>query len=175
MDGVLADFETGFLEIWQTQYPERSFIPIHERKTFFIAEQYPLEFKAHVYSVFTSQFFYRKLKPIPGGREALLEMKKLGLEVVICTSPLTEYTYCVPEKYEWIEEHLGKAWVDKIVITKDKTLVKGDFLIDDKPEITGSDTPQWEHILYDQPYNRHLSLQRRLTWDNWKSIILPKT
>ncbi len=172
MDGVLADFETAFLETWQTQHPEKSFVPIKERQTFYIDEQYPAEFKSHIFKIFTAQYFYRNLKPIAGGREALHEMEKSGLEVFICTSPLNDYKYCVPEKYEWVEEHLGKKWVQKIVLTRDKTLVRGDYLIDDKPKIEGHYTPEWEHVLYDQPYNRSIISRKRLTWSNWQTVLL---
>lgn len=172
MDGVLADFETAFLENWLAQHPEKSFVPIEDRQTFYIDEEYPAEFKPYLYKIFTAQYYYRNLKPIAGGREALHEMEKLGLEVIICTSPLSDYKYCVPEKYEWVEEHLGRDWVKKIVLTRDKTLVKGDFLIDDKPEISGRDTPEWEHVLYDQPYNRRVSSRKRLTWSNWQAVLL---
>ena len=38
----------------------------------------------------------------------------------------------------------------------DKTLVRGDVLIDDKPHVTGSNAPTWQHLLYDAPYNRDI-------------------
>ena len=40
-------------------------------------------------------------------------------------------------QFAWIEEHLGEDWLDKIIITKDKTVVNGHVLIDDRPNIKG--------------------------------------
>ena len=95
----------------------------------------------------------------------------MGHQVFLCTSPLSEYQNCVLEKYEWVDEHLGPEWVDQIVLTRDKTIVYGDVLIDDRPQIDGAATPTWEHILYDQPYNRTETSKRRLTWANWRSVL----
>ena len=45
-------------------------------------------------------------------------------------------------------------------------------LIDNKPVITGVEAhPEWEHILYDRPYNREVN-KRRITWENWRDILL---
>ena len=106
-----------------------------------------------------------------GGKEALTEMKEKGHIVFLCTSPLTEYTNCILEKYQWVDEHLGFDWTKKIIITKDKTLVRGDYLIDDNPNPKGALAPAWEHIIYDFPYNREIKDKRRLTWENWKEVL----
>ncbi len=99
------------------------------------------------------------------------EMLRLGFDVWICTTPILAYHNCVLEKYEWVEEHLGSDWTPRIILTRDKTIVSGHFLIDDKPEIEGAAVPSWEHIVYDQPYNRTITRQRRITWRNWKSFL----
>ena len=72
---------------------------------------------------------------------------------------------------KWVERVLGTAWVSQVILTKDKTVIKGDFLIDDKPVITrAQDPPDWEHILYDRPYNRGIK-RKRITWENWRDIL----
>ena len=88
----------------------------------------------------------------------------------VCTAPLTQYRYCVPEKYEWVERHLGADFIRNVVIAKDKTLVRGDVLIDDRPEITGHLAPAWRPLVYDQPYNRARG-GPRMTWANWREAI----
>jgi len=171
MDGVLSDFDGAFLNCWRELHPEKFFIPIEERTTFYVKEQYPDELKPLVSEIVWKPNFFRDMPPVNGGKEALTEMEKMGFEVFICTSPLSTYRNCVLEKFEWVEKHLGAKWVNRIILTKDKTLVKADYIIDDKPEITGvENTPSWEHILYDCPYNRGIN-KRRITWKNWKSIL----
>ncbi|MBU0906583.1 MAG: hypothetical protein KKE05_00330 [Nanoarchaeota archaeon] len=100
-------------------------------------------------------------------------MAEMGHEVFICTSPSVTSSTCIQNKFDWVERYLGKEWKHKIVLTKDKTVVNGDILIDDKPRVDGVDgRPSWEHVLYDQPYNRWLKMVKRITWGNWKEVLL---
>lgn len=171
MDGVIADFDGEFLKRWRERHPDKFFIPLEERTTFYVKDQYPEELKPLVAEILLEPGFFREIMPMDGAREALLEMERLGLELFICSSPLSAYRNCVLEKYEWVEKFLGADWVKRLILTKDKTLVKADYLIDDKPEITGAETvPAWEHILYDRPYNRGAN-RKRLTWANWKEVL----
>jgi len=134
-------------------------------------EQYPQEVWDLVKEVYNSPGFIRSLPVVQGSIEAIKELSSRGYEVFICSAPLSNYENCVLEKHEWIEEHLGREWTRKLILTRDKTLVKGKLLIDDRPEIKGAATPEWEHILYDRPYNRNIKDKRRLTWGNWKEVL----
>lgn len=171
-DGPLADFEQGFLDIWRNKHPQEIFITIEQRTTFYMRDQYPRELRTHVDKIYSSSGFYENLPPVTGAVEALNQMLAQGIEVRICTSPLTRYEHCVLEKYRWVERHLGYDFTKRIIMTKDKTLVRGDFLIDDNPAINGIETPQWEHIIYDYAFNRNIVDKRRLTWQNWQQILL---
>ncbi|MBK9924682.1 MAG: 5'-3'-deoxyribonucleotidase [Anaerolineales bacterium] len=171
MDGVISDFDGEFLKRWQTRHPDKFYIPMEERTVFYVKDQYPEELKPLVAEILLEPGFFRDMMPMDGAKEALLEMAAMGLEVFICTSPLTTYKNCVLEKFEWVDQFLGPEWVKRIVLTKDKTLVKADYIIDDKPDITGVESkPDWEHILYDRPYNKGGS-KKRLTWENWKDVL----
>ena len=44
---------------------------------------------------------------------------------------------CVCVQYAWVEKHLGQEFVEQVILTRDKTLISGDILIDDKPDIIG--------------------------------------
>jgi len=115
--------------------------------------------------------FYADLEPIEGAIEALHAMVEAGHDVSIVTSPWLTNPTCVQDKYDWVKKYLGAGWEDRVIITKDKTLVDGDILIDDKPEITGKAEPKWRHILFDQPYNSHITDKNRLTdWDDWEQF-----
>lgn len=173
MDGVIADFDSEFLRRWRERYPDKFYVPLAERTTFYVKEQYPDELKPLASEIIWEPGFFRDMMPVDGGREALFEMNKMGFEVYICTSPLSTYKNCVLEKFEWVDKVLGSQWVDRLLLTKDKTLIKADYLIDDKPNITGvEDMPSWEHIVYDCPYNRGVN-KRRITWENWKDVLVP--
>ena len=171
MDGVLSDFDGEFLKHWRERYPDKFYVPFEKRTTFYVRQQYPDDLKPLVTEIVLEPGFFRDMMPIDGGKKALDEMSALGHEVFICTSPLSAYKNCVLEKFEWVDRVLGPQWVKRIILTKDKTFVNADYIIDDKPEITGVEhTPSWEHILYDRPYNKEVD-KKRLTWDNWKSNL----
>ncbi|MBI4855070.1 MAG: 5'-3'-deoxyribonucleotidase [Acidobacteria bacterium] len=170
-DGPLADFEQGFLNIWQKLFPQETFIPLEERKTFYMRQQYPTHLIEKVDSVYSAPGFFRNLEPTKGAIEAIKSLTAQGHDIRICTSPLSHYENCVLEKFEWVEKYFGRDFTKRIILTKDKTMVRGDLLIDDKPEVKGVFTPTWEHILFDYPYNKHVAEKRRLNWDNWQKII----
>ena len=122
--------------------------------------------------IYTAPGFVLNLPPIEKGIEAVKEMVSMGLTVYICTAPLLDYENCVLEKYQWVERHLGREYIGRLVLTRDKTLVQGDFLIDDNPEIRGSAQPRWEQIVFDQPHNQHSKVTKRMfDWNDWKKLI----
>lgn len=171
-DNVVADFELGFKNAWDLNYPDRPSIPLELRTTFYVKDQYPEEYTQDIIAIYTSKGFIRTLPPIEGAIQALIEMREAGHIIRICTSPLSIYQNCVEEKHAWIEEYLGSDWVRNLILAKDKTEIRGDYLIDDKPEITGDLKPTWEHILFDRPNNHHVNEKRRLThWSRWRDFI----
>jgi len=171
MDGVITDFDGEFLKRWRERYPQKIFIKDEDRTIFQVIKQYPEELRPLALEIIWEPGFFRDMIPVQGAFDALYEMEKMGPELFICTSPLSTYKNCVLEKYEWVERHLGVDWVNRIILTNDKTLVKGDILIDDKPVIIGVEhAPEWDHILYDRPYNRDVN-RKRLTWKNWRDVL----
>ncbi|OCT61769.1 5'(3')-deoxyribonucleotidase, mitochondrial [Xenopus laevis] len=181
MDGVLADFEGGFLKKYRTRYPNEPFIRLKDRQGFWVSEQYGnlkpgLCEKA--ISIWESKNFFLELEPLPGAVEAVKEMATLeNTDVFICTSPIKRYQHCPYEKYAWVAKYLGLQFLEQIVLTRDKTVVSADLLIDDRPDIIGAEpNPTWEHILFTACHNKHLQLappNRRLpSWNHdWKSIL----
>jgi 5'-nucleotidase len=155
-DGVLANFELACLEAWRERYPDLPFVPMNERTTHDIKVQYETlgeGFVKKMRDIIHGDGFYANLQPIDGAVEAMKEMRQDGYTVFICTAPARN-TRCIAEKAEWIGKNLGLDWIEQLIATRDKTLVYGDVLIDDKPKITGLVTPHFQHILFDQPYNR---------------------
>lgn len=170
-DGVLADFEVAFLGEYQRRHPELPYVPVEERTTFYVKEQYPAEHLPYVHAIHGTEGFYRSLPPIEGAVEAMEEMLAAGHDVNICTAPLTSNLYCASEKHAWIAEHLGKAWLKRTIIAPDKTLVRGDILIDDRPEVRGRMQPTWEHVVFGAPYNQDTTRRRLAHWKDWQELI----
>jgi len=104
MDGVLADFD-GALEK-RIHDPPEMFVP----------------------------GFYRNLKVMPGAHEAVAKLLASPLlEVYIGSKPTTGNLYSTVEKYQWVAMHFPRL-LKRIVLTCDKTLLRGDYLVDDDYE-----------------------------------------
>ncbi|XP_061561967.1 5'(3')-deoxyribonucleotidase, mitochondrial-like [Phycodurus eques] len=181
MDGVLADFEGGFLKKYRARYPDEPYINLEDRRGFWVSTQYGRlrsDLSEKAISIWESKDFFGELEPLPGGVEAVKQMAKMeDTDVFICTSPIKHFKHCPYEKYAWVEKHLGHDFLEQVILTRDKTVVSGDILIDDKPDILGVEpTPTWEHILFTACHNKHLpvspSRRRLLSWsDDWRAIL----
>lgn len=170
-DGVLADFDAAFTTRMRDAYPGAPAVDATTRDVWKVRDCYPPDWAGPVDAVPRAPGFFAGLPPVDGARQALEEMRAAGHDVFICTSPLSDYENCVLEKHTWVEQHLGRDWVRRVILTKDKTLVRGDVLIDDKPAVTGLLTPAWTHVVFDRSYNRTSPGPRLPSWSAWADVL----
>lgn len=170
-DGVLADFSGHFHTLWGETRPDAPNIPVSQRKHFFVHDDLPERYKKDIRKLIRRQNFFRDMPPIPDALVGINELLETGAEVFILTSPVSDNPYCHDEKVAWVQHHLGPDFVRRLIIGQDKTMVRGDYLIDDKPEITGIYQPLWKHVVYDAPYNKDSLSQLRMNWQNWKTVL----
>lgn len=177
MDSVIVDWDRAFLERWCALHPEREEADrkmMAGRTHYEVEENFPPEFREHVVATLTEPGMYLAMEPIPGAVEALRAMVAAGLDVRIVTAPHPACAAsCASEKFQWVERFLGSEWISRLILARDKTHVHGAVLIDDKPAITGSTAPSWEHIVFAQPWNLHVTDKRRMdAWKDWRALIL---
>lgn len=170
LDGVTANLEKLFWSRLAEVHPDVPQILPEDRVTFYIEEQIGQEWSEKVRSIIHAEHFYRDLEVVPGALEGIEKIQGLGHEVIICTAPVTS-PWCAPEKLEWVARHLGTTMATHMIISKDKTLIRGDVLFDDRPVVSGKMDPEWEHVLCDQPYNRHIRNQQRATWETLPGML----
>merc|ERR1739848_629309 len=97
------------------------------------------------------------------------KMEQVGFQIWFCTSPLLGNPTCCQEKLEWIQEHFGEEYVKRVLLCQDKTMVRGDILIDDRPNITGLHHPTWQQCIFDAPYNQaRTDIPRMIEWSDWE-------
>ena len=179
MDGVLSNYTEKILELAH----KRLSLPLYrpeEVKTFNTAAIFRKEYQDKVEELAHEPGFFLSLLPIPYAVEAFHQIADSHpddgvAEVFICTSPkkFENNPHCFAEKSAWVAKHLGKEFVNRIIFTRDKTLVHGHVLIDDNPIITGARTPDWVHVFYDAPYNRGYTSPRIQSWKRWRKTLLP--
>lgn len=170
-DDTLVDFGGSVHKVVEEKY-NIVVPPLSKRDNFNLLTTIPGLTQEMVMEIFHTAGFYRNLEPLPGAIEALKEMRELGVNAFICTSPIYTNESCASDKISSLREHHGDWWGNRAIITKDKTLIRGDYLIDDKQNITGLIKPEWEQVVYDQPYNQNLVENKRIfNWADWKEIV----
>jgi 5'-nucleotidase len=166
MDAVIAHWGDWF-DTWLDTYREAAAnIPrTKDQQQWDLNHGRTADEKRIIKEIMTAPGFYRNIKPIPGAKQALKAALKAGHDVRIVSSPYISNPTCASDKIDWIVRHYGSRWASRLVLTNDKTVVRGDFLIDDKPEITGAMEPTWEHVVFgDYAYNRHVPGLRISAW-----------
>ncbi len=77
--------------------------------------------------------FFRDLEPIKSALMGFTVLSK-HFDVWILTAPSVQNPMCYSEKREWVEKYLGFETAKKLIISPDKSLLIGDYLIDDIEE-----------------------------------------
>lgn len=175
MDGTICNFTKELLMRAHTRLGTPL---LHEESCthFHTEHEFDACFRDSVAKLSDEPDFFASLEPIDGAVTALHEMEASGVRVFICTAPKKFYhnPHCTGEKHRWVMKHLGRKWTEKVVLTRDKTLVHGDVLIDDKPDVDGVIAPSWKHVYFDRPYNRENMIRPRITsWKDWKEVLGP--
>lgn len=105
--------------------------------------------------------FFRKLKPIEGGIETVEFLRKQEIfEIYILTAPSVFNPFSYLEKRLWIEDHFGFEFTERLIISPNKGLLKGDYLIDDITEGKGQEDFEGKLLHFGQE-----------KYPNWKSIL----
>lgn len=123
--------------------------------------------------------FYRNLEPIKDAIESVIALINSNLyDVYILTAPSVINTHSYSEKREWIEKYFGYEFCHKLIISPNKGLLKGDYLIDDCSFGKGQENfsgkliqigtaafPGWdsiiEYMLPKKPYHNYTFLQMK--------------
>jgi 5'-nucleotidase len=104
MDGVICDYKKTYLR-YKNKSPEIV---------------YP-----------QSQYgFFLELDPLPGSIEAFLKLSVIH-DVWILTAPSIQNPMSYAEKNYWVRKYLGDEYLKKLIMCPNKSLLKGDYLIDD--------------------------------------------
>lgn len=173
MDGTIADFEARLEYLLKKRHPDVPIPPVLNKYPFTENFEDPQHRKL-VSAIYSEPGFFEKLTPIDGAIIALHEMEAdPNIEVFICTTPLLSSPASASEKLQWINKYLGSDWSSRLVITCDKSLLKGKWLIDDAPRVHAlSNKPSWTLIQFARPHNHKRSkIQRLEHWKDWRTVI----
>jgi 5'(3')-deoxyribonucleotidase len=97
--------------------------------------------------------FFLNLEPMKGAIQAVNDLI-LYHDIWILTAPSVMNPLCYTEKRLWIEKHFGIEMCYRLIISPDKSLFYGDYLIDDIDhdfagthiKFGSSEFPDWESV-----------------------------
>ncbi|MDO8471574.1 MAG: hypothetical protein Q7S64_00280 [bacterium] len=174
MDGVTVDFFAG-LQTKMAELIGASFkpLPLIACTKHIVQDVFDGGLSDIAHQLARESGFFRDLPPFPGAIEAITQMAEL-YQVYLCTAPYHDNPTCASDKFTWVRRHLGRDWCDRVVLAGgDKTLVRGDLLIDDKPVVVGNHQPTWKHLHFDNgcAYCRPSCGVVSINWSNWRQVI----
>ncbi len=105
--------------------------------------------------------FFRTLPAILGALNSVeyLNFQK-EFDVYILTAPSIKNPLCYIEKRLWVEDNLGIEMVKKLIISPNKGLNKGDYLIDDHTSGKGQENFEGEILKFGSK-----------NFNNWEQIL----
>mgnify|MGYP000365282599 CR=1 FL=1 len=114
------------------------------------------------FQAFNHAFAFKDLDPMPGAIEAWQSLQE-KYDTYILSTAMWSNTYAWTDKRIWVQKYLGKSANKKLILSHNKGLLMGDFLIDDRiangvADFTG------EHI--------HFRTERFPTWKEVLDYLL---
>lgn len=170
MDDVIADWSGRFDEELDSLGAPLAIPRKPGRTRFDLHHGLDAEHSAIIDRLLTLPGFYAALKPIEGALEAVDRLAGKH-EVLLVSTPWAGHLTCANEKAEWVRKHLGAEWERRMVLTHDKTLVRGDVLIDDRSSILGRVEPGWTRVVFDQPWNAETTGIRMRHWGEADDVL----
>jgi len=116
--------------------------------------------------LFSAKGYWNTMKPILGCIEVMEDLCK-KYEVFIATAPWKTSKNCIPEKIQWVQEHLPFFDISKIIFCSYKYMLHADYMIDDSPVYLATSNCNTT-IAFKYPYNNKVETTYKV--DNWSEI-----
>ena len=134
IDGVLAKFDMAFQRVAPGIFDEGRHAG----------------YKAHsdaIYNVCTKNpNIFRNLDVTDGAVEMVTKLAQ-DFEIYFVSSPLWSFPKSMADKQYWLEKHFGELARKRLVLTHNKALLNGDYLVDDRLS-NGVENFAGEHIYF---------------------------
>lgn len=135
LDGVLADFHSMVYE----RIPQLKHMEPGSKESGDIIDHFCQNEMTDI---------FRHLQPFPGVIDAFHILDK-HYNLYFLSTPMWEVPQSYMDKRIWVENHFGKAAYKKLILCHNKSLLIGDYLIDDRTK-NGAGEFKGMHIHYGQ-------------------------
>ena len=159
MDDVMADAVARFLDWYERDFGVRyTTEQLHSTK---LSEIVPPAHKMIVHNYPHQKGFFRDLPVIQDSKE-IIEALNNKYEVFVVSAAM-EFKHSLYDKFEWLDEHFPFIHWKRRVFCGEKTIAKGDVLIDDHEFNLSSFVGR--PIVFTAPHNVHYTKYERM--DKW--------
>jgi len=154
VDGVIRDMMQAMCDVYNEDFDEH--FTVEDIFDYDVEKVFPKI--REKYNISASDYFFKRKShsllflsgPCKGAKEAIERLKNAGHKIVIAT---WQFTLENKELTLFFFEHNHIPY-DDICFTKDKWMIKSDWIIDDNPAFIIEERETSKKILVDMPYNR---------------------
>jgi 5'(3')-deoxyribonucleotidase len=162
MDEVIADAYLRIIDWYERDYGRR--VSLEELQGISFTDAILPEHRGRIREYLHTDGFFKDMAVIEGSREVIFELSK-KYEIFITTAAM-EFPTSFVHKYEWMKAHFPFIPWTHIVFCGDKSIIRADYLIDDRSR-------HFKHfmgqgILFTSPHNVHETWTPRV--NNWQEV-----
>lgn len=177
-DGPLSDFDRRFYELCVAQeFPMHggdvhAEAPCAEHR--FLTDCLEPEHSRLARKIVNESRWFLELPPVDGAVEGMAALAEVA-DVWIVTKPLEANPNCRDDKAAWIRHYLGAEWERRLILAPDKTLVRGDVLVDDAIKREWIPRAEWLPVCFPTSWNgegSQWSDLARWTWADGSERLL---
>ena len=161
MDDVMADATGQFINFYEKEFGVRVSRESLNHKA--EMERFP-ENHDVVYSFTLRKDFFRTMAVNDHAQKVIKELNQ-KYELFIVSSAM-EFPNSLPEKLEWLKEHFPFLHWKQFVFCGCKSIVHGDYMIDDLPH--NLETFNGEKLLFSAPHNLQFDQFKRM--NGWREV-----
>lgn len=167
MDDVMADTSQSILNLYNTEFGTT-----YTKDQFWGNTLWDDQLKESYLTIRHRLYepgFFRNAAVMPNAQEVIKTLQTK--HEVFIVSAATEFPNSLKEKHEWLEEHFPYIHWKNLVLCGDKSIVKGDVMIDDHEK--NLKVFDGQTLLFDAIHNQALEgYQRVKSWREIKQILI---
>ena len=161
VDGVVANNHYEWINLYNHDYHDN--FTLDRWTSWNIHEFVKPECGMKIYDYLKDRHFYENVRPEPYSMDGITYLRRYG-RVVFVTSSTPEQ---MGLKYQWLLKHKYLDNTGDYIECSDKSLVRADYLIDDKPQnIFDFDGTG---VIFTQPWNKSIGFKYRIS--NWFNFV----
>lgn len=161
MDNVIVDIESQYIKWYYEKFgvlvPKEQLLGKPETKGFPNSDA--------VFDFLFTPGFFRTAQPLPGAIKAVQQLMD-SFHIYIVSAAM-EFPQSLPEKFDWIREHLPFLSWKQFTFCGDKRIISADYMIDD--HVKNLDTFTGKGLLFTASHNVNIDRYARL--NNWTEVL----